>query len=228
MKKTKPVDKEIRNTIWLGLFVTFGLILLIVAVYFIGSKKNFFRPTFHAVAAFKDVSGLQNGDAVRLRGLTVGTVESIKILNDSDIAVMIDFKKDMQPFIKKNARASITTDGLMGNKIITLRNDSASSTSLQENDTLQAVPPIDMEDVTRKLKTSNDKMALLFTNLADITDRIKRGKGTLGTLLRDTTLAKELKHGIKDLQEGAGNIDTATQALKHTIFLKKYFKNRGK
>lgn len=227
MRKTKTADKEIRHTIWLGLFVTVGLILLIVGVYFIGSKKNLFRSTFRVIAAFKDVNGLQNGDAVRLRGITVGTVQSITLLNDSDIAVEIEFQKSMQPFIKKNARASITTDGLMGNKIITIRNDSIASGAIQEHDTLKAVPPIDMEDVARKLKISNDKMSLLFTNLAEITDRIKKGKGTLGTLLTDTVLSKELKHGVKDLQEGVSNIHTATEGLKHTIFLRKYFKKHG-
>jgi phospholipid/cholesterol/gamma-HCH transport system substrate-binding protein len=214
MKKVKPADKETRNTILLGLFVALGLVLLIVGVYFIGSKKNFFRSTFHAVAAFKDVSGLQNGDAVRLRGITVGTVYSIKILNDSDIAVVIDFKKEMQPYIKKNAIVSITTDGLMGNKIVTIKNDTIPAQLIAENDTLHAIAPIDMEDVTRKLKISNDKMALVFTNLSEITDRINKGKGTLGTLITDTTFANDLKHGVRDLEKGANNIKSITKELR--------------
>lgn len=201
MKKAKAVDKETRNTIWLGLFVTLGLILLVIAVYFIGSKKNLFSSTIRVTAAFSDVNGLQSGDAVRFRGINVGTVKEIRFLNDSTIAVEIDLQKKTQALIKKNARASIATDGLMGNKLMILRNDFGTSASIAEHDTLQTVPPIDMERVSRKLTMSTDKISDVISNLSDITDGMKKGRGTLGALLTDTIMEKEIKKGANNLYE---------------------------
>src|SRR4051812_38232685 len=114
------MEKETQNTLKLGVFVTVCSLLLIVAVYFIGSKKNMFTPTFYVYASFSDINGLQAGDNVRFRGINIGTVKSTDVLNDSTVKVTMLFDLKMKPYIKRNAIASIGTDGLMGNKLVTI------------------------------------------------------------------------------------------------------------
>lgn len=222
------MDKETRNTLRLGLFVLVGAILLIIAVYFIGSKQRLFSRTFSVYAHFNDVNGLQAGDNIRFRGINVGTVKHIEVSDDSTVKVVMLFDKGIKPFIHKNAEVSIVTDGLMGNKIINIRNGKDASAAVEENDVLKTIRPIDMEDVARKLNRSNDNISTITDNLTRITDKINKGKGVFGELLTDTTIAKNLREGMRSLRSGASNINQESEALKHNFLFKRYFKKQEK
>jgi phospholipid/cholesterol/gamma-HCH transport system substrate-binding protein len=228
MTKKNIIDPETRNTLRLGLFVTIGMVLLIIAVYFIGSKRNMFSSTFYVFASFSDVNGLQKGDNVRFRGITVGTVKSIDMQNDSSVKVTMIFEEKMKPFIKKNAIASIITDGLMGNKMVRIHNENSSSGTIEENDVLKTTLPIDLDEVTQKLKSTNDNMNVITNNLSQITNKINKGKGAIGELLSDTVVAKDLNQGIKNFKAGATNINQESSALKHNFLFRRYFKKEEK
>ena len=71
------MKKNSSNKIKLGIFVTLGLVVLILAIYFIGEKQLLFQSTFRLSGVFEDVAGLQPGNNVRLSGINIGTIESI-------------------------------------------------------------------------------------------------------------------------------------------------------
>ena len=66
----------------LGLFVSGGIALFVIAIFIIGKQRNLFDPVFKLTTTFYNVSGLQVGNNVRLGGVNVGTVDNITILND--------------------------------------------------------------------------------------------------------------------------------------------------
>ena len=84
----------------LGLFITGGLALFIVAIFIIGKQQNLFNPIFKLTTTFYNVSGLQVGSNIRFSGIDVGTVDNIKLINDSTVQVDMLIKKDIQQFIK--------------------------------------------------------------------------------------------------------------------------------
>ena len=114
------MNKETNQNIRLGIFVIAGLLLLITGLYFIGSNRNIFGKTFTLYAKFHNVSGLQTGNNVRYSGIDVGTVEKIEIINDTTIRIQMLLKADLKKIIRKNALATLGTDGLMGDKLINI------------------------------------------------------------------------------------------------------------
>ena len=95
------------NKIKLGIFVSVGVVVLILAIYFIGEKQQIFRSTFRLTGVFKDVGGLQIGNNVRLSGINVGTVENVSLISDTSVRVEVLIDEDTRQFIKKDAVASI-------------------------------------------------------------------------------------------------------------------------
>ena len=71
----------------LGLFIAGGFLLFVIAIFIIGKQKNLFNPVFKLTTTFYNVSGLQVGSNVRFSGINVGTVDNIKIINDSTVLV---------------------------------------------------------------------------------------------------------------------------------------------
>jgi phospholipid/cholesterol/gamma-HCH transport system substrate-binding protein len=183
----------------LGLFVLIGTLFLIMAMYLIGAKQNLFGSTFKISARFHNVNGLMEGNNVRFAGINVGTVESIEIINDSLVNVVMIIDKKEQKFIKKNAMASVGTDGLMGNKLVNINSASQASESVEENDVLQTQQPIEMDEMVRTLNITNDNIRVISTNLRNITDKIN-SKNSLWNLLMDTVVAENIKSSVVNLK----------------------------
>jgi len=136
------MNKRSSTHIKLGIFVTIGFLLFAVAVYFISAKQQFFSKTFLITAIFGDVSGLQAGNNVRFSGVTVGLIASINIESDSTVRVAMLINEDARRFMKKDAVASIGSEGLMGNKIVILTPGTTSQPEIEENDLVRTIPPL--------------------------------------------------------------------------------------
>ena len=193
------MNKETINNIVLGLFVSIGIILLIASIYFIGSKKNMFSSTFQVIAIFNEVNGLQSGDNVRLKGIDIGTVKSVIIINDSTVRVTMLIETKNKAFLKKNAVASIGTDGLMGNKLLNLRNGKLFSESVQKNDTLKTMPPFESDEMFRTLSATNDNVKFITDDLKSITQKIKKSN-SLWNLLSDTIFAENVRQAMVNIK----------------------------
>src|SRR5690242_4681672 len=99
------METELSRNIKLGLFVAVATLLLIVALYFIGERKNIFSTTFRVTAEFSNVNGLLVGDNVRFAGIIVGTVKNIEVESDSTVKVSMVIEEKIRKNIKKNAVA---------------------------------------------------------------------------------------------------------------------------
>jgi phospholipid/cholesterol/gamma-HCH transport system substrate-binding protein len=194
------MEKTTSQKIRLGLFVIIGLTLFVLAVYFIGDKQKMFGKTNHLKAVFNNVSGLQLGNNVRYSGINVGTVRGIEMINDSTIKVDMLIEKTIFPHIRKNAIATIGSDGLVGNMIINIIPGKVMEASVAPGDEIQSLNRIRTDDLLNTLGVTNKNAALLTADLLKITQEINQGKGTVGLLIKDSLLAKDLKETIHYLK----------------------------
>src|SRR4030043_429716 len=70
-----------------------------------GNQKNLFNPVFKLSTTFYNISGLEVGSNIRFSGINVGTVDNIKIINDSTVQVDMLINKNVQRFIKADCEA---------------------------------------------------------------------------------------------------------------------------
>jgi phospholipid/cholesterol/gamma-HCH transport system substrate-binding protein len=210
------MEKSIFKNIRLGVFVLIGTLLLIYALYMIGSKKNMFGSTFRVNAIFHNVNGLMAGNNVRFSGIDVGTVESVNIMNDSSIKVVMVIETTVQKYIRKNALASIGTDGLMGNKIININARIEQSPMVRKDDTIQSIKPIEMDAMLRTLDRTNENIATITDNLRVITTKIN-SRNTLWSLLMDTVVADNVKEAIVNIKVTGKNSAEITGNLENIV-----------
>ena len=141
------MNKEITKNIRLGFFVITGTVLLIMALYFIGSNSNLFSKTFKLYATFSNVNGLKEGNNVRYAGIDVGTIKNIKIINDTTIRVEMSVEADLKKVIRKNSTVSIGTDGLMGNKLVIITPGTFGKAPVEDNDLIATAQPISIDAI---------------------------------------------------------------------------------
>src|SRR5471030_538493 len=136
----------------IGLFTAIGLLVLVLAIFFIGNRKNLFTSTFNVYGTFKNVNGLQVGNNVRFAGINVGVVSAINIVTDSSARVDLTLNNSVKKFIKKDSKISIGSDGLMGDKLVVIAPGGVTSTQeVQEGNQLGAINPVDVDKIIGKL-----------------------------------------------------------------------------
>ena len=213
------MKKDTSFKIKLGIFISLGIALFIVGIYPIGEKQQLFRSTFHLSGIFRDVAGLQAGNNVRLSGINVGTVENISIVSDTSVKVEILIDENTRKFIKKDAIASIGSEGLMGNKIIIINPGTGGKKEIENHDIVQTIQPINMDDILISLKSSIDNTTVITSNLSKITDNVQTGKGTLGRLLTDKSLGRTFDSTFVNLKESTAGLRAIVEKAKSSWLL---------
>ena len=201
--KHYAMKNDTGKRIRLGAFVCLGIAVLTAGIYFIGERQQIFRRTFRVTGTFRDVVGLQEGNNVRLSGINVGTVDNIGIVSDTSVRVEILIGESTRKFIRKDARASIGSEGLMGNKVLIISPGTGGQAEIENNDTVETVPPANMDELLTSLKTTIDNASAITGDLSRITGNIESGRGTIGRLFMDQADARKVDTTLMNLKEGS-------------------------
>ena len=209
------MQKESGFTLKLGMFVIIGLVLFIATIYLVGRQKNLFGSTFKLNAQFKTVSGLKVGNNVRFAGITVGTVDEITLITDTSVEVHLLIKKDVQKFIKSDASVGIGSDGLMGDKVITITPGTYTKSSVKDNDMILSRKAIEMEDVMSSVKTSVDNAGIITAQLAQFSYKMNNGNGALSKLMTDQEFSQNIKNTLIHLQTSSNEFAKFTAKMNN-------------
>jgi phospholipid/cholesterol/gamma-HCH transport system substrate-binding protein len=231
------------STIRLGAFILVALIVFGVMVFLVGDRELLFSRTYRIRAPFDNVAGLDEGAPVRAGGVRIGTVQQIQLPHQPDdkISVEIELANATRDVMKKDSIASIETEGLLGSKYVAISFGSVDAEQLHDGDVIESRPPIDYGDVAKKAsemldsaKEAVDSSKVAIGNINDasgdmkaISSKINNGQGTIGALVNDRTVFRNLNEMVQEAQAGATSFQENMEALKHNFFLRGFFKKRG-
>lgn len=170
-----------------GMFSLIGFMILMVGVFVIGDKQNLFSTTFTIFAEFRTVGGLKSGALVTINGIKVGTVSNVELMIDTGSYVRVDMiiDEDAQRFVRTSTIATISQQGIIGDKLIELTMVDAHAPLLADGTQIKTIEPTNyealLEDAQGAVKNSQNITASLDTLFL----RFRRGEGTLGKFLTD-------------------------------------------
>ena len=198
-----------------GIFILGGLALLVTIILVMGGQRKSFAKTITVNAIFDDVSGLQQGNNIWLAGVKVGTVKKIAFNPDSKIMVSMSILSSMQPYIHKDAQAKISSESLIGNKIVVLTGGTAQAPLVQSGDILGIKTSVNTEDMMNTLQENNKNLLAITTDLKALSQRLTSGQGSVGKLLYDETLVNTLQNTLNTLNSAAANAREFTTDLSN-------------
>ena len=193
-----------------GHVLTIGVVAFVLTIYFVGKQKNMFGSTFLLKSHFKNVSGLKIGNNVRFSGINVGTVDAIELITDSSVVVDLLIENDVKSFIKTDAKVSISSDGLMGDKVLIISSGTSDKKAVKNNDILASKSAIEMEDLMISMKKSLDNVALISEDLAQFSHKVNNGNGALSKMITDEEFSNSLKSTLANLQRSSNEFSKFT------------------
>ncbi len=212
----------------LGFFIIGGLAIFLVAIFIIGKQKNLFNPVFGLTTTFYNVSGLQVGNNIRFSGISIGTVDNIKIINDSTVKVYMLLRKDIQQFIKTDCEVSIGSEGLIGDRLLIISQGSDSGKLALDGHALISNEPVETDAIMASIEVTAANAEIITLQLSEIMTKINSGEGTIGRLIQDSTIAENLNQTIVNLKQSSKGLDENMNAAKSNFLLRGYFNKKKK
>ena len=208
--------KQTFNNIKLGLFILAGLLLLIMGLYLIGRDSNLFSRNYTLHVQFAHVQGLTPGNNVRYAGIQVGTVKKIKLVNDTLIDVSMIIEKRMQQFIRLNDVVSISTDGLMGNKMLQITPAKDGSAFAADGDLLKTKTVLNVDEMLVVLNKSNQNIAVISEELKTAVIRLNNSEA-LWNILNNKLLPEQLLASVTNIRSATAKANVLAGDLQTII-----------
>ena len=137
----------------LGVFIVVALLVLATGIFLIGDKQFMFGSTYLLKTDFLNVAGLNNGADVRVGGMREGAVKQLILPRPPERKVTVVMTMDSSTIgiIRKDAVASIRTEGLLGDKYVEVSLGSKEAAAVADGDTIRAEPTVDMAEVAHSV-----------------------------------------------------------------------------
>ncbi|MBS1493923.1 MAG: MCE family protein [Bacteroidetes bacterium] len=211
------MDVDIRKKVITGIFIIAGLALFLVATFIIGSKTNMFKSTFELNTVFQNVAGIKEGNTVTFAGINVGTVDMVNIETLNKVVVMMTIDSKMKKFIRKDSKVSITSEGLVGNKVVSISAGNDKTPPVESGDYLESVKPIGVEDIIKDLKSTTENVNQLTKSLSNIVDSVSNGQGTIGQLINNESLFNSVDSTFRSFASSTQKVDVILAKVSQTV-----------
>ncbi len=209
----RPQTNTAKRNVMVGMFVLIGIAILAGGILAVGNIHSTFVPKITVSTSFPDVNGLQPGNNVWFSGLKVGTVSDLEFVGESQVRVSLKIDKATQRYVHKDAMAKLSSDGLIGNKIVVITSGTPGSPSIEDGDVLKTAAEPSTDDMLVMLQESNQDLQLVASDLKSISAQIASGQGLIGRLVYDEAMVENLSTTTASLAEASQNADKTTAAL---------------
>jgi len=190
------------SELWVGLFVLVGLTLIAVAIFYV-TGAGFLGPKYRLVTYLPEVDLLKAGAPVELDGIEIGNVESVALTpqpqdHAHNIRLVLRLDKKFQDNIRTDSTASLVTQGLLGDRYVSVTRGLTGSV-IPQNGVIPASQQVAMTEVIAHASA-------LMDNLSVIVAQVQKGNGTIGKLINDPALYNHLDDTVANVDNMVGSI----------------------
>lgn len=191
-----------------GAFVIAAIAVLIATVFILGDGTYFFKSDYTLKVKFNDITGLRLGSPVFLNGYNIGKVDQMNFgetLEDRQFTIFLKLLADYQERIREDSVAKIDTQGLLGDKAITITVGNPDKRKLEDWDYITVKENISFNEVAEKGSKLIDKVDGIIDNVGGIINDVKTQKSLVNSLLYDPEGARVIRE-LNSVVHSAGKI----------------------
>jgi phospholipid/cholesterol/gamma-HCH transport system substrate-binding protein len=226
-----PSQKQLKwSQLRVGLTVLFASITLAVLIFVMSGTGGWFTSKITLRSYFDNAGGLREGAPVRLAGVDIGNVTTVRIVNGKpttpvEVTLKVNTKYSFN--LRKDSVTLLSTAGILGETYVDVDSSSAKGPEATDGDTLAARNQPDIQDVVRASQGTLQNMDSLLKRVDRIMSFIESGQGSIGKVIYDPSLYNQLnstvaefKGIVDDIQSGKGSLGpllTSDEAYKKVI-----------
>jgi len=201
-----PSQKQLKwSQLKVGLTVLFASVTLAVLLLLMGNTGGLFTPKIIIRSYFDNASGLREGAPVRLNGVDVGNVTTIRVVPDparqvNPVEVVMKVSTKYHANLHKDSKTLLSTAGVLGETYIDIDSSQAKGPEARDGDELKAQFVPDFQDVVRASQGTLQNLDALESRVDRILAFVESGNGSVGKLIYDPSLYNRLNATVNQLQ----------------------------
>ncbi len=233
------MERNLAQELKVGITVVAILALIGFAMFLLGGSTDLLADRYRLNASYQDISGLREGAVVRLAGIDVGEVTRIRFSDDpSEKRVFVQFNlmERYRTRIRKDSVASIQTEGVLGDKYISVSIGSPDQELLVPGDWIQTNEALDIvayagrateildntAGIARKVnlllgedqETARASLSRTMATLEGMIAEVQEGSGLLHELLYDPSLARSVRRSVTNLEATSEGLARMTHEIE--------------
>jgi phospholipid/cholesterol/gamma-HCH transport system substrate-binding protein len=236
---------QARNTeLRVGVFVTVALVVGFFVVFALGSNSAIFASRNHYSATFENAQGLRAGSPVRMAGIDVGTVDSVRFRDDGRAQVFFSVRATEARFVtgprpgetdpahRGQSIATIGSKGLLGDGLVELTPGSgdplpdgaeveagvATGIMGAAQQAIADVRPAiaNVRELTETLADAQFRADLqsIAHNIAELTRMVREDDGTVHRLISDPQMADRVTATLGALQSASTELAATARNVR--------------
>ena len=205
--------RQNKRAVIVGIFVLVGLLFLAAGILTIGNLRNTFSRKLHVSATFDDVGGLQKGNNIWFSGVKIGTIKAVRFMGNSSVKVVMNIDQASQEFIRKDAKVKISTDGLIGNKILVISGGTTKAGAIEEGDTLAVEKTLSSEEMMETLQENNKNLLGITKDVRNMSKKISGGQGNIGKMIHEEDIYNNLSAAAVNLKNASARANQMVEAI---------------
>ncbi len=216
MRRDRIRESSIEVTV--GAFM-FMIVLALAFFTIVLSRQALFKTTYYRDVRFREIMGLREGDNIFLRGVAVGKIRKIRF-EKTDVQVRLAL--DYQVELYEDYRVEILPTSLLGGRYLIIHEGSTNRTPVAADAILVGTTPVDLVDEATKTVQSLrktleggvlDDLKSTVASLKEVTDRLARGEGTIGRLMKEETVYEDIRRITADLKAVTEGLRSGTSSI---------------
>jgi phospholipid/cholesterol/gamma-HCH transport system substrate-binding protein len=216
-----PVSSKAKwSQLRVGLMASVALVILGVVVFLLAGTNTLFKSTADVFTYFDDSAAIAVAAPVTLNGITIGKVTKVGLsgLNQPGkiIKVTMEIEEKYLPSIPVDSQAVITAGNLLGAKYINIKKGK-SGVAIAKNGEVPSKDLTTIDDFVQQGNTALSALQGIVTKVDGIVSQVEAGKGTIGMLLVDDTIAKKMTSIVTEAEKLVVTLNTAAKSDKNSV-----------
>jgi phospholipid/cholesterol/gamma-HCH transport system substrate-binding protein len=184
-----------------GLFLNLGIALVTIAALLLGASQNFTTKKNTYKIVIENAQGLATGAKVLIGGIQAGSVESLDLTKDDRrVKIRVKVLKKFENAIRTDTQAELMTEGLLGDKIVSLNAGDPEKPMLPEG---SVIPNRAGADFTQVMSKSD----VFLTNLNQLTLNLNKVVAGFSKGNRSEELAQGISETVKNISVLTRNLN---------------------
>lgn len=201
------MEKQKSSRLKVGIFVLASIAIFVYGVFTISGQKELFEREHKVKTYFDNSAGLLEGAYVRLSGVGVGSVSSIRFSDDPSLGkvkVIMEINKRAFPRISKDSHATIKTEGLLGAKFVEIVPGQGESIGrARDGIVIKGYTSPEMQEIISQSEEFVTNLTAISRNLDKIVGAFadEKREDFLHTLIYDEQFAADMRSFSSNLAE---------------------------
>lgn len=201
------MEKQRSTRLKVGIFVLVSIVIFVYGVFTISGQEELFEREYKVKTYFDNSAGLLEGAYVRLSGVGVGSVSSIRFSDDvslGKVQVVMEINKRAFSRISKDSHATIKTEGLLGAKFVEIVPGQGESIGrARDGVVIRGYTSPEMQEIISQSEEFVTNLTSISRNLDKIVGAFadEKREDFLHTLIYDEQFATDMRSFSSNLAE---------------------------